>query len=157
MARRTSPQQAGKKLRTEIARSPIAVPRTPGWLGGDFHDADTGILVGPWKSLTVLRQDPETRQEVFAKAGIDGLGARSLHAVQILPQRVVAEGYASTCQTLGYVMRGSEPSTAALWYWRALMWPSRRTIALKGLIRCVRIGLGHHREVSSAENASANG
>ena len=35
--------------------------------------------------------------------------------------------------------------------------PSRRTIALKGLIRCARIGLGRRREIGSAENASANG
>ena len=74
-----------------------------------------------------------------------------------VPERVVAEGYASTCQTLGYVLRGSEPGTAALWYWRALIWPSRRTIALKGLIRCARIGLSRRREVGSAENASENG
>ncbi len=74
-----------------------------------------------------------------------------------VPKRIVAEGYASTFQTLGYVLRASEPGTAARWYWRALMWPSRRTIALKGLIRCARIGLGRHREVGSAENASENG
>lgn len=74
-----------------------------------------------------------------------------------VPKRIVAEGYASTCQTLGYVLRGSEPMTAARCYWRALMWPSRRTIALKGLIRCARIGLGRRRAIGSAENASANG
>ena len=74
-----------------------------------------------------------------------------------VPKRTVAEGYASTCQTLGYVLRASEPGTAARWYWRALMWPNRRTITLKGLIRCARIGLSRHREIGSAENASANG
>ena len=72
-------------------------------------------------------------------------------------KRVVAEGYASTCQTLGYVLQRSEPGTAARWYWQALMWPSRRTIALKGLLRCACIGLGRRREIGSAENASANG
>ena len=68
---------------------PVKGPRTPGWLGADFHDQDTGILVGPWKTLMTLNRSE------FARADIDGLGdlgARNLHAVQILPKRVVAVG-----------------------------------------------------------------
>ncbi len=68
---------------------PVKGPRTPGWLGADFHDQDTGILVGPWKSLMTLNRND------FSRADIDGLGdlgARNLHAVQILPKRVVAVG-----------------------------------------------------------------
>jgi len=68
---------------------PVKGPRSTGWLGGDFHSADTAVLVGPWKNLTTLRPDG------FAKAQLDdigGLGHRNLHAVQMLPQRVVAVG-----------------------------------------------------------------
>ncbi len=68
---------------------PVKGPRFPGWRGGDFHDANTGVLAGPWKSLVTLRQDN------FAKANLDelgDLGARHLHAVQILPQRILAVG-----------------------------------------------------------------
>ena len=68
---------------------PVNGPRTPGWLGADFHDQDTGILVGPWKTLMTLQRGD------FAKADIDGLGdlgARNLRAVQFLPKRVVAVG-----------------------------------------------------------------
>ena len=68
---------------------PVKGPRAAGWHGADFHDQSTGILVGPWKSLMTIRQDE------FARANIDDLGdlgARDLHAVQILPKRVVAVG-----------------------------------------------------------------
>ena len=46
---------------------------------------------------------------------------------------VIADGYASTCHTIGYTMRASEPGTAVWWYLRALTWPARRFISLKGL------------------------
>ncbi|MCI0685432.1 MAG: YCF48-related protein [Gemmataceae bacterium] len=68
---------------------PVRGPRTPGWLGADFHDGDTGILVGPWKSLLTLKRGG------FGKANLDelgDLGARNLHAVQMLQKRVVAVG-----------------------------------------------------------------
>ena len=74
-----------------------------------------------------------------------------------LPKRTIAEGYASTCQTLGYVLRSSEPGMAAKWYARALHWPSHRKVAAKGLVKCAMIGLSRKRAVGSAENASANG
>ena len=74
-----------------------------------------------------------------------------------LPRGLIAEGYTSTCQTLGYVLRASEPTTAARWYAKALRWPSKRRAALKGLAKCAMIGLSRKRTVGSAENASANG
>ena len=43
-----------------------------------------------------------------------------------VPAAVIAEAYASTCRTMGYVLRGSEPVTAAGWYLRALRWPAGR-------------------------------
>src|SRR5687767_7774377 len=43
---------------------------------------------------------------------------------------VIADGYASTCHTIGYTMRPSEPLTAVRWYLRALAWPARRVISL---------------------------
>ncbi len=74
-----------------------------------------------------------------------------------LPRGLIAEGYTSTCQTLGYVLRASEPATAAKWYAEALRWPSKRKAALKGLLKCGWIWALRKREVGSAENASANG
>jgi photosystem II stability/assembly factor-like uncharacterized protein len=68
---------------------PVKGPRATGWRAGDFHDADTGILVGPWNSLMTLRPN------VFGKAQLDDLahlGTRHFHAVQVLPKRVVAVG-----------------------------------------------------------------
>src|SRR5262245_55364180 len=79
---------------------PVKGPRTPGWVGADFHDGDTGILVGPWKSLmTLSRQTPAVSKasgvSTFGKANLDelgDLGARGLNAVQMLPKRIVAVG-----------------------------------------------------------------
>ena len=36
-----------------------------------------------------------------------------------VPPEVIADGYASTCQTIGYTMRASEPLAAVRWYLRA--------------------------------------
>ncbi len=68
---------------------------------------------------------------------------------------VIADGYASTCQTLGYTMRASEPLTAVRWYLRALKWPARRFISVKGLVASV-LALRTKRVPGSAENATAN-
>src|SRR5262245_13069145 len=68
---------------------PVPGPRAPGWLGADFHNPQTGVLVGPWKHLQTLQLD------TFAKSKIDDvgdLGARGLNAVQNLPKRIVAVG-----------------------------------------------------------------
>ena len=51
-----------------------------------------------------------------------------------VPAGRIAEAYASTCRTLAYVMRGSEPAAAAAWYLRALGWHSGRLASIKGLV-----------------------
>ncbi len=71
-----------------------------------------------------------------------------------VPPSVVNEGYASTCRTLGYVMRGPEPWTAARWYLQALRRPSRRLLSAKGLAASILALLRGRRTPGSAENAS---
>ncbi|HEY1191716.1 MAG TPA: glycosyltransferase, partial [Gemmata sp.] len=73
-----------------------------------------------------------------------------------VPPQVIADGYASTCQTLGYVMRGSEPGTSLRWYLRALKWPARRVVSLKGLAAGAVAGVRRARTESSRENAREN-
>ena len=74
-----------------------------------------------------------------------------------LPARIMAEGQADTCRTLGYVLRSSEQKVAASWNAAALAWPSGRKASAKGLLACALIWLSGKRAVGSAENASANG
>ena len=69
---------------------------------------------------------------------------------------VVAEGFASTCRTMGYVLRGSEPREAARWYLRALRWPAGRLASAKGLVASALGMLGGRRAAGSPENATAN-
>jgi len=73
-----------------------------------------------------------------------------------LDPATVAEGYASTCRTLGYVMRDSEPRTAAKWYLNALARPGKRMLALRGLVACALVAIRNKRTTGSAENASVN-
>jgi len=75
---------------------------------------------------------------------------------QLVPAASVAEAYASTCRTLGYVLRGAEPSVAATWYLRALRWPHGRWLSAKGLVAALLGLVGGKRETGSAENASEN-
>jgi glycosyltransferase involved in cell wall biosynthesis len=73
-----------------------------------------------------------------------------------VPAEALGEAYASTCRTMGYVLRGSEPATAAAWYLRALRWPAGRLASLKGLVACaLRLASGK-REAGSPENATEN-
>ena len=73
-----------------------------------------------------------------------------------VPAEVIADGYASTCQTLGYTLRGSEPLAAVRWYLRALKWPARRVISLKGLVASALAGVRGRRTAGAPENATAN-
>jgi glycosyltransferase involved in cell wall biosynthesis len=73
-----------------------------------------------------------------------------------LPAGTVAEGFASTCNTLGYVMRPSEPLTAVRWYARGLTWGGRRKESLKGIAAAALRWVSGKREKGSAENASCN-
>ncbi|MDB5305823.1 MAG: glycosyl transferase [Gemmataceae bacterium] len=75
---------------------------------------------------------------------------------EAIPAAVVAEGYASTCRTVGYVMRAPEPATAARWYLRGLRWPNGRKASAKGLVAAVLGMLRRKRVGGSAENASEN-
>ncbi|HXD89095.1 MAG TPA: glycosyltransferase [Urbifossiella sp.] len=72
------------------------------------------------------------------------------------PREVIAEGYASTCRTIGYVMRPSEPLTAVKWYWKSLRWPHGRFASMKGLAASVLAWLRGQRMPGAAENATAN-
>ena len=75
---------------------------------------------------------------------------------EAIPQAVVAEGHASTCQTLGYIMRGSEPREAMKWYCQALRWPALRKQALRGILGVLKTWMLNKRTPGSAENASVN-
>ena len=73
-----------------------------------------------------------------------------------LAPEVVAEGYASTCRTMGYVLRASEPREAAKWYLRALAWPAGRLASAKGLVASLLRLASGRRTTGSPENATAN-
>jgi hypothetical protein len=68
----------------------------------------------------------------------------------------IAEGYASTCRTIGYVLRASEPAAAAGWYLRALRWPHDRLASAKGLAASVLGVLRRKRAAGPPENATEN-
>ena len=76
--------------------------------------------------------------------------------VDEVPPAVLNEGYATTFRTLGYVMRGPEPRTAARWYLKALRWPSRRLLSAKGLAASMLAIVKRKRTAGSAENATVN-
>jgi glycosyltransferase involved in cell wall biosynthesis len=73
-----------------------------------------------------------------------------------VPESLIAEGYASTCRTIGYVMRESEPLTAVEWYRKALSWNARRRVSAKGLLASALVWVRDRRTAGSAENATAN-
>lgn len=73
-----------------------------------------------------------------------------------VPAGAVAEGRAGTCRTIGYVMRGSEPLTAARWYLRALRLPHGRRGSAKGLAASALAWLRGKRVPGSPENATEN-
>lgn len=83
--------------------------------------------------------------------------AETRYAVgESVPAEVIADGYASTCQTIGFVMRASESLTSLKWYARALKWPARRVVSLKGLVAGVLATVRGRRTEGSRENATAN-
>ncbi|QDU20045.1 glycosyltransferase family 2 protein [Urbifossiella limnaea] len=73
-----------------------------------------------------------------------------------VPAGVIAAGYASTCRTLGYVVRKSEPLAAARWCATALRWPDARLASAKGLAAALLAWARGRREAGAAENATAN-
>jgi glycosyltransferase involved in cell wall biosynthesis len=74
----------------------------------------------------------------------------------VLPPAIIAAGYASTCQTLGYTLRSSEPVAALQWYLRALGWPALRFHSLKGIVASIVAAIRGQRTASSPENATSN-
>ncbi len=78
---------------------------------------------------------------------------RDAHAIS---PHAVAEGFASTARTMGWVLRRSEPRTALRWYLRALAWPHRRVDSLKGCIISLSNMMRGLREPTAAENLSIN-
>jgi glycosyltransferase involved in cell wall biosynthesis len=77
-------------------------------------------------------------------------------ASEEVPREIVAEGCASTCRTMGYVLRGSEPLAAARWYLRALAWPARRLASARGLAASALRLVSGRRSAGSPENAAEN-
>jgi glycosyltransferase involved in cell wall biosynthesis len=73
-----------------------------------------------------------------------------------VPAEVIADGHASTCITMAYTMRACESVAALRWYLRALAWPARRVISLKGMAASALAALGMRRAKGSPENASEN-
>jgi glycosyltransferase involved in cell wall biosynthesis len=71
-------------------------------------------------------------------------------------EETLVVGQASTCRTIGYVMRDSEPATAMRWYGRAFRWPHERFASAKGLAKSVVNLLTGKRVSGSAENVSIN-
>ncbi len=77
------------------------------------------------------------------------------HRGAIAPD-AVAEGYASTARTMGWVLRAAEPATALRWYARALAWPHLRWDSCKGLAASFLNLIRLKRGTTAAENLSAN-
>lgn len=73
-----------------------------------------------------------------------------------VPAGVIAAGYASTCRTLGYVIRNAEPLAAARWCAKALRWPDARRASVKGVAAALVAWGRGRREEGAAENAIAN-
>jgi len=73
-----------------------------------------------------------------------------------LPAAVVDEGYASTCRTIGYLIRASEPMTSARWYLRALRWGHNRRASARGLVASLLASLRRRQAHGVPENASVN-
>ena len=74
----------------------------------------------------------------------------------VVPPAVIADGYASTCQTIGYTVRASEPLAAVRWYLRGLKWPARRVVSLKGVAASALAAVCGPCVKGAAENATAN-
>jgi glycosyltransferase involved in cell wall biosynthesis len=97
-----------------------------------------------------LRDRVDTAMSIMHRAGT------RYGVADDVPPAVIADGYASTCRTIGYTMRGSEPLVAVRWYLRALRWPARRVVSLKGLAASALAAARGRRAKGSPENASEN-
>jgi photosystem II stability/assembly factor-like uncharacterized protein len=64
---------------------PVSGPRTASWLAGDFQDDKTGVLAGAWSRLASYKQE-----QLHSAADIRTLAGRHVHALQVLPRRLLA-------------------------------------------------------------------
>ena len=69
---------------------------------------------------------------------------------------MIGEGVGTTCNSLAYVLRSSEPVRAVRWYLRALAWGGRRKETLKGLAVALLNAIAGRRKVGTPENAAVN-
>lgn len=117
--------------------------------GFDFVDEELVLYRTGHGNLSAKLADRVATAEAMMTRAAGRVGAR-------VPWEVVAEGYASTFRALGYVLRPSEPLTAAKWCLRALVTGGDRRAAAKGLAACaVRWATGR-RTAGTPENATAN-
>ncbi|MCC6417518.1 MAG: hypothetical protein IT429_04650 [Gemmataceae bacterium] len=65
---------------------PVKGPRCPGWLSGDFQDAQGGALAGAWSRLATVNKG------AFGIARVDPLGVRSPLALQLHDAHGLAVG-----------------------------------------------------------------
>lgn len=95
-----------------------------------------------------------TALSIIARA-VDRRGLRDR-----LSRRDIDDGCAATCETLGYVLRASEPAAAARWYWRSARLSRRPVAAARGLLACAARWanqlLTGRRVPAAPENAAAN-
>lgn len=87
---------------------------------------------------------------------VDGVLAIMHRNEEGIPKAVKEEGYASTCRTIGYVIRSAEPAVSLRWYWKALSVPHQRLLSAKGMLGTFAAFVRGKRGSSSAENASIN-
>ena len=64
---------------------PVAGPRSPGWLAGEFN-AEGGALVGAWNHLATVRHDK------LHLTDVDALGGRNIRGLYLSGQRGLAVG-----------------------------------------------------------------
>jgi glycosyltransferase involved in cell wall biosynthesis len=117
----------------------------------DFVDKELVLYRTGHGNLSKKLSDRVATAMSIMDRGVNRYGVRDE-----VPGDVIAEGYASTCRTMGYVMRESEPRTAARWYARGLGWPSDRKATVKGLIATGLAWVRGKRVPASAENSSEN-
>src|SRR5437660_4688115 len=79
---------SGVFMTTDAGRNwqPLPGPRVPGWLAGDFADAQTAALGGSWNRLASVRDG-----KVIA-ANVDTLGGRSVRDLKLTRNTGVAVG-----------------------------------------------------------------
>jgi hypothetical protein len=73
-----------------------------------------------------------------------------------VPAACLAESHASTCRTLAYLLRASEPAASMKWYLRALRRPAGRLRSLRGLVLSLARFASGRRAAAEPANAASN-